>query len=187
MPILGILASSNQQGRGGGPVGAYDSLATVTVPSGGVASITFTGIPTGYKHLQIRGLLRTNRGLAYDSFNLTANGGTSYSCHLLEGDGGSASAAGAASQTSINYNGIAGNGGTANSFAAIVLDVLDYSNTTTNKTFRYLHGYDLNGSGKVTLASGAALSTSPISSLTFVPQNSSLFVQYSTLAIYGVK
>lgn len=166
---------------------SYESIATVTVGSGGQSSITFTSIPSTFKHLQIRGLLRTNRGLAYDSFNLTANGGTSYSGHVFEGDGGSASAAGAGSQTSINYNGIAGNGGTASSFAAIVLDVLDYSNTTTNKTFRYLHGYDLNGSGKVSLASGAALSTSAISSLTFVPQNSSLFVQYSQLALYGIK
>ena len=37
-----------------GPFGAYDALASVSVPSGGLASVTFAGIPTDYKHLEIR-------------------------------------------------------------------------------------------------------------------------------------
>ena len=61
MPILGIIASSFRSAAG--PVGAYDALATVTVGSGGVSSITFAGIPTGYKHLQIRQIAKsTNTG-----------------------------------------------------------------------------------------------------------------------------
>jgi hypothetical protein len=38
-----------------GPFGAYDSLATVTL-SADAASVTFAGIPSGYKHLQIRAI-----------------------------------------------------------------------------------------------------------------------------------
>jgi hypothetical protein len=52
-PVLGIIASSNQQGRGGGLVGSYDALAAITVPSGGLSSISFAGIPTGYRQLQL--------------------------------------------------------------------------------------------------------------------------------------
>jgi molecular chaperone HtpG len=46
-PILGIIASSFRSAAG--PDGAYDALATVTVPSGGLASITFAAIPNTYK------------------------------------------------------------------------------------------------------------------------------------------
>jgi hypothetical protein len=184
-PILGIIAS---QGKNTYQLtGSYDSLATVTL-SADTASITFAGIPAGYKHLQIRGLLRTSRGLAYDSVNITANGITSYSTHQLAGDGSSASSQGASSaQTSIGYNNIAGNGAGANIFSGIILDVLDYSANTKNKTFRYLTGYDNNGGGYINLASGASLVTDAITSLTFAPQNSSAFKTYSNLALYGVK
>lgn len=166
---------------------SFESIATVTVGSGGTSNIQFTSIPSTYKHLQVRGQLRTNRGLAYDSVNITANSVTSYASHDIEGDGSSASAAGAGSGTRIEYNGIAGNGGTANVFAGVVLDILDYTDTNKNKTFRYLNGYDLNGSGKISFSSGVMLSTAAITSLTFAPQNSSLFQQYSQLALYGIK
>jgi hypothetical protein len=46
-------------------VGAYDALASVTLDAN-TASITFSGIPTGYKHLQIRGIGRTNRATPAD-------------------------------------------------------------------------------------------------------------------------
>jgi len=167
---------------------SYESIATVTVGSGGQSTVTFSSIPSTYKHLQVRGLLRTNRGLAYDSVNITANSITSYSTHQLAGDGSSASSQGASSaQTSIGYNNIAGNGATSGVFSGIVLDLFDYSLTTKNKTFRYLTGYDNNGSGYINLASGASLVTDAITSLTFAPQNSSLFQQFSTLGLYGIK
>ena len=59
---VGIYASQISGHLYGGPYGAYDSLATVTVPSGGVASVTFAGIPSGYQHLHIGGGARTDRG-----------------------------------------------------------------------------------------------------------------------------
>ena len=55
-PNLGIIATSiSGHLFTFSLVGNYDALATVTVPSGGLSSITFAGIPTtGYSHLQIR-------------------------------------------------------------------------------------------------------------------------------------
>ena len=40
---------------------SYDSIATVTVGSGGSSSIVFSSIPQTYKHLQIRGFVQTTR------------------------------------------------------------------------------------------------------------------------------
>ena len=90
--ILGTIASAAKNFLWE-PQGAYDSLATVTVPSGGVASVTFAGIPSGYKHLQIRALYKVNNTNSGSS-RITYNGdsGNNYSSHYLIGDGSSASA-----------------------------------------------------------------------------------------------
>ena len=40
---------------------SYESIATVTVGAGGTSTITFSSIPTGYTHLQIRGIAQIGR------------------------------------------------------------------------------------------------------------------------------
>ena len=44
--------------------GDFESIATVTVGSGGASSIEFTSIPGTYQHLQVRGLLRQSSSSA---------------------------------------------------------------------------------------------------------------------------
>jgi hypothetical protein len=174
------------------PAGAYDALATVTVPSGGAASITFAGIPTGYKHLQVRGIWKNNRPtFTYDNMVLQYNGDTSttnYAAHQLNGDGASATAAAftSASGTGIAYPETVPNNSVANTFGAFVIDILDYANTSKNKTNRVLSGFDTNGAGRVSLASGLWLNTSAITSITLASFNGS-WVQNSTFALYGIK
>ena len=192
MPILGIWASSFRSAAG--PVGAYDALATVTVPSGGVASVSFVGIPTGYKHLQVRYLAQTNRGTyGIAEYALTFNGdtGSNYSYHELLGDGSGASGLAYSTQTAIRGDGTIGTT-TGGSFGAGVLDVLDYSNLSKYKTTRMLEGVDINGTiagygGRIGLISGNWRNTAAITSMTFVPYTGTLFSQYSQFALYGVK
>ena len=50
MPILGIIASSQQ---GGISSTAYESIATVTLGSA-ASTINFSSIPSRYQHLQLR-------------------------------------------------------------------------------------------------------------------------------------
>jgi len=69
------------------PAGAYDALATVTVGSTAVSDITFTGIPTGYKHLQIRGILLSSSGQNNLSLRCNSDTAANYSSHQLQGDG----------------------------------------------------------------------------------------------------
>lgn len=169
------------------PAGAYDALATVTVPSGGAASITFAGIPTGYKHLQLRGL--SNNTAATSAFIYTAfNGDTStnYNWHQLNGDGSSASAGNNASFPGavVNNMGL----GTNNTavFGAAVIDILDYTSTTKNKTVRSLSGFDGNGSGNICLNSNLWRVQAAITSITITYAGGN-FAQHSTFALYGVK
>ena len=171
------------------PQGAYDALSTVTVPAGGAASVTFAAIPTGYKHLQIRSISRDSSGTISQQY-LRFNGdtGTNYSIHTLTGNGASAGTAGSAgaNQPYINCGIKSGPSDLANSFGVSVIDILDYADTTKNKTVRTLSGVDLNGSGYVWMSSGAWRNTNAITSIVLIPEVSS-FVQYSQFTLYGVR
>jgi hypothetical protein len=186
MPILGIIASSFRSAAG--PEGAYDSLATVTVPSGGVASIEFAGIPTGYKHLQVRGIAR---GTTADTsvllrIQLNSDTGSNYARHNITGDGSSASATNDASQTVGGVGNISAANATASIFGTVVCDILDYANTNKYKTIRSLAGNDRNGSGVVGLFSSLWMNTNAISTIKLFPAAAN-FAEYSTFALYGIK
>lgn len=189
MPILGIMASQIS-GHLWAPEGAYDSLATVTL-SASAASITFTGIPSGYKHLQIRGISRSTRSNSNNNIYIGLNGDTTtgnYNAHWLSGDGASASSSqlsGVTGMGSIYSINVAATS-TANVFGGVIIDILDYANTNKYKTMRTLSGYDANGSGNVGLFSGLWLNTAAVTSinlLTYYDQ----YATYSSFALYGIK
>lgn len=198
-PILGIWASQIS-GHLWAPEGAYDALATVTVPSGGASSISFVGIPSGYKHLQIRGIHRVaansdNVGDVYMRVN--GDSGSNYSNHLLVGDGTTPAATGGANRTSVmgyDYYNSVGNLGYANTFATCVIDLLDYANSSKYKTMRFLEGREMNSNntdGRVYIESGLWMNTAPITSINFYALTgggaASNFAQYSQFALYGIK
>jgi hypothetical protein len=192
-PILKGVVASGITGRLNtwAPTSAYDALSTVIVPSGGLSSITFAGIPqTGYSHLQIRAIAKTDRADTDDVILMQFNGDTAanYSWHILRGNS-SVAASGAtanASNISIQY-GATGNSGATNIFAGSVVDILDYQNANKNKTTRTLNGMDLNGSGWIYLQSGNWRSTAAINSITLDQQYGSNFAEHSQFALYGVK
>ena len=178
--LIGVIASS-----GGGVSTSYESIATVTAGGGGSASITFSSIPSTYQHLQIRCFGRTTSGNASDYIALTINGASSsYTQHQLVGNGSSASAGANNGLSSIPLQRFSGIG--TNVMGAMIVDILDYSNTNKFKTVRELGGFDTNSDGYVALVSGTLNSTSAITSLTFTPISGS-FIQYSSFALYGIK
>jgi hypothetical protein len=183
-PILGsrggISASAYGLFGGAGEINSYESISTVTVGSGGSSSISFSSIPSTFKHLQIRCLWETNIA---DNLGLTLNGSTApVRIHSLYGTGTSA----AALSDTANYLSIQV-GTSATNFYAGIIDLLDYTNTNKNKTVRMLGGVDFNGSGVVFLSSGLYDTTSAVSSLTLQTPSSRTFPQYSSFALYGVK
>ena len=173
---------------------AYDSIATVTVGAGGSSSITFSSIPSSYKHLQIRGIARDNRSATWiDTMWLSFNSdttGTNYYSHGLYGNGTSATAGADAGATGYGMAiALAGASSVAGSFAPFVIDILDYSATTKNKTVRSLHGLEDNTNGTARLRSGLWMnSSSAVSSITLLGGDVGVsFQQYSSFALYGVK
>ena len=170
-------------------INSFESIATVTVGSGGQSSISFTSIPSTYKHLQVRAIGRTTDSGVVDStiaWRFNSDSGANYTLHLLIGDGSSASAyAGTGRDNASAY--LAGAGASANVFGASIMDILDYTNGNKYKTVRSLFGTDTNGAGgRVMLDSNLWLNTAAITSISATPVTGS-FVQYSSFALYGIK
>lgn len=185
MPILGIIASSLPA-----VTTDYESIATVTVGSGGAADVEFTSIPATYAHLQVRILGRTNRSDQNgDFFQTTFNSdtGSNYSWHFLKGDGSSASATAGTTQSMMESNRVPGSLITTSVFGTIIIDILDYTNTNKYTTIRSLGGFDGNGSGEIYLNSGSWRNTNAVTSIKFTNSGSRTIQQYSHFALYGIK
>jgi len=176
---------------------SFESIATVTVDSGGAAHVEFTSIPGTYKHLQVRYIARsTFTGSDYaqnldTQFN--SDTGSNYANHtLIAYTGGYAATTASAETTQTRIrtsSGLANGSWTSNMFGGGVIDILDYANTNKYKTVRSLAGAEGNSSTFVSiiaLSSGLWQSTSAITSIKIVTTNGNL-AQYSSFALYGIK
>ena len=190
--IGAITAGLFSTGAAAGGGTAYESIATVTVGSGGQSTISFTSIPSTYKHLQVRAIMKsTTSGSGIDDLRIQANSDTAanYSFHYLWGWNGAANAGAGTSTTYMRVEAVIAQASSTNVFGAAIIDVLDYADTNKYKTFRTLAGEDNNGTATqcgVVLESGAWRSTSAINSLTLYSSANNL-AQYSSFALYGIK
>lgn len=185
-PILQSRANASAIGYGAffgaGAAASYESIATVAVTSN-TLTITFSSIPQTYTHLQIRGIARTNRNSAIDSYQINLNGNSNTKSHELRGDGSAASA----SSGNVANGIIPGANATASVFGGFVSDILDYTSTNKNKTIRTLCAYDANGSGEINFTSSFYDSTAAITSITINVGTSNSYVANSHFALYGIK
>jgi hypothetical protein len=181
-PILGIMASAIS-GNLWAPGKDYDSIATVPVTTP-VSSISFTSIPSTYRHLQVRAIVKlgTANNLRF-KFNSDA-GTTTYAYHYLYGDGATVTA-GAGPGTGSFGPGYIGYISSNAQFAALTMDILDYKDTNKNTTVRSLMGVDANGSGNIIFSSSVWLNTAAVSSIEIYAGFN--FAQYSQFALYGIK
>jgi len=183
--IVGMLS-------GGAAPTDYESIATTTVGSGGTGTITFSSIPSTYSHLQLRFFVRSNRsnsGFEFARVRFNSDTGSNYALHALYGDGSAATSEAEVSVTQTQANRFAGNvaPSISNTFGASVYDILDYANTNKYKTTRNRGGVDFNGAGQIGIWSGLWQNTAAISTITITPGGGSLFSEYSSFALYGIK
>jgi hypothetical protein len=161
----------------------YEAIATVTVGSGGAATMAFSSIPATYTDLLLKVSARTDQASVTSEYNVTLNGSSSNI--TLRGLYGNGSSAG--SQT-LTRHPMLGTGSTAtsNTFGNSELYIPNYagsnnkssssdavaeSNTTT--VFSYLNAALWSDSAAIT-------------SVTLTPDSGS-FVQYSSATLYGIK
>ena len=191
MPIVGQFGGIGAAGFFV-PGGAFESIATVTVGSGGASSIEFTSIPGTYQHLQIRMLQKftTTSGIISNArMRFNSDTGNNYARHNLYGTGSAAFAYG---ESSMGYAFVGwpldSSATTSSTFSAAVVDLLDYASTSKTKTVRVLHGNEANNSsyGNVGVSSALWNSTSAITTITLTSDTGN-WAQYSTAALYGIK
>lgn len=190
--MLNVIAGTFSTGAPPVSPTSFESIATVTVGSGGQASAEFTSIPSTYKHLQIRILGRSdstgNRTATFLQFN--SDTGSNYRWHGLAGSGSSISGEEAGSAvTAIRIGssnlpmGDAGSG----IFGVSVADILDYTNTNKNKVTRALAGQDQNNTlGRMAFISGLWVNTNAVTSIKVYPEGAN-WAQYSSIALYGIR
>jgi hypothetical protein len=183
MPIpLGILAVAGA----GGAAGDYELIATA-FGTGSSGTITFSSIDQSYKHLQLR-IVGKSTGAGTDT-RLTFNGvsTSTHSAHFLQGNGAIVSAGASLNQPFIRLYSTLAQSTTTNAFAGSIIDILDYTSTTKNKTIRNLSGHT--GSvDMVNLSGGQAPSSAAITSLSLVVNTAgNFYTSTSRFSLYGIK
>jgi hypothetical protein len=165
---------------------SFESIATLS--GSGVSTVTFSSIPSTYKHLQIRALNTVSDGSRW-SMRFNGDTGNNYWMHYLLGNGVNASAS-SSGAVSDQINGVIHGGGTTTYPAVAVMDLIDYASTTKNKTLRLMTGTDDNGATGyhfLYLKSGLWMSTSAVTSITIFNTSSTNGSTGSTFALYGIK
>ena len=167
---------------------SYESIATLN-GTGSSGIISFTSIPSTYKHLQVRYIARDTRSTSGgNTVYLTVNGdsGSNYSTHDIEANGSSIGAGAETNGTRINYGVVTSANDGANIYGVGVIDILDYADTNKYKTARWLSGFDTNGGGLLRFISGSWRSTSAINRIDI---NATIgnWTSSSSFALYGIK
>lgn len=163
---------------------SYESIATYTLGSA-QSSVTFSSIPSTFKHLQIRAIQATTTTDDDIECRFNSDTGSNYSVHRLRGNGSAASSDGYANVTQFE---VGRSPSAASAFGPIVFDVLDYADANKYKTGRSLFGSDGNGSGWIMLSSGNWRNTAAVTTIQLRPSaGGNTFVANSSFALYGIK
>lgn len=186
--LIGIIASS---GGAGAAAPSYESIATATA-SGSSATLTFSSIPSTYKHLQIRSIAKSGAGSGQRNLTMEFNASTAsnHAWHRLFGDGTNAGVEATASTGSIRLGNASIQATPASTFASSIIDIIDYASTTKNKTVRYFSGADTNSAptaGVISLGSGVLLSTTAITSISISDAGFENFAVGTVFSLYGIK
>ena len=189
--LSGTLTTPSAKGAFVYPIDAYESIETVTL-TGTQSTVSFTSIPTTFKHLQVRWIGRGSfNGLsAGQKVNFNSDTGNNYSGHLWRGDGTTDFADQGSTIPAANFlPRIACATSQANIFGAFIMDILDYSNTNKYKTVTCIGGNDQSNTGEqdTRVASQVWRSNSAITSMVFQPTDGGGYVQYTKFALYGIK
>jgi len=173
--------------------GKFESIATAT-GTGSSGVITFSSIPSTYKHLQIRGIAKDTYSAGAVELptrvRFNSDTGNNYIMHNLNGNGTSAAAQYEATGTNAFFkfrgSNLSSDATYANMNAVSILDIIDYADTSKYKTARGFSGNDRNGAGSIFLISGLWLSTSAISTITLTADGTN-WTTSTTFALYGIK
>ena len=172
-------------GAGGAAAGDYESIASAS-GTGSSGTITFSSIPSTYKHLEIRQISRVSVVASDCNLRFNSDTGSNYSWHRLMGNGSAASSAAGVSNTYIELPATSYSSLLSNVYGTSVTSILDYADTNKFKTVRSLGGFEDNSSGLVLFCSGNWRSTSAVTSISLITGSGS-WTTDTRFALYGIK
>lgn len=159
---------------------SYQLIETITVGSGGAASISFSSIPQTFTDLVV--MSSTRSASTGNQLIPSVNGSTATSTRNLFGDGGSA--LGTTAVTWIGFG--TASGDTASVFGNSYFYFPNYALTQAKFSSSHSCNETNGASSYITVVGGYWSSTTAISTLSFAT-NSGNFAQHSSMSLYGIK
>lgn len=166
----------------------YTLIDKATVGSGGVASISFTSIPSTYTDLLLRVSGRSTRSSYYDNISIKPNGSTSNRStrYILGYEGGVIS--GTTTDGSA-ISGMAGNTATSNTFGSTDIYIPNYASSNYKSFSIDAVGENNSSNSRTGLSAMLWSDTAAITSIEIIPDadGGASFMEYTTAYLYGIK
>jgi hypothetical protein len=164
-------------------VSTYTPIASVTLSSA-QSSVTFSGIPQTYTDLVLVANGRTSADGIYVNLRLNNDTSNTLSATRLLGNGSSASSSRATAQSLLTLT--PNTAWDTTNPGTIIVQIQNYSNTTTNKTMLVRGNIERPGvGGEVSAIVGMWASTAAVNRVDF-STGSSTFLAGTTFNLYGV-
>jgi len=164
----------------------YSLISSVTVGSGGAATISFSSIPSTYTDLCLKISLRSAYSSNADNLGISFNGSTaSFSLKLLYGTGTVATSYGSASDNN-NVAALPAATATANTFGNGDIYIPNYTGSTYKSISADSASENNTTAAQQYFYAGLWSNTAAITSIQLTSGNSQNFVQYSTAYLYGI-
>lgn len=158
-------------------------IQTVTVGSGGAASINFTSIPATYTDLQILLSQRRSDGATGTWITFNSDTGGNYNARRLRGDGSSAFSTVASNESNIIIFPMPTQGSdTANTFSNISYSIPNYAGSTQKSLSIDAVGEDFDATANQFIIAGLWTGTAAITSI----QLNTAFYENSSASLYGI-
>jgi hypothetical protein len=154
-----------------------------------VVTVTMSGIPGTYEHLQLRISARSTRTSSTGWVRLGPNGDTSTgnkSHHRMQGfgNGGSSGVTDASTSSLIFYHMPSDYDADAVTYGSMVIDILDYANTNKYTTFQQVSGWAGQGADYAVFGSGLWAATTTMTSITL--DSTDAWTRGSEFTLYGL-
>jgi hypothetical protein len=186
--LLGIL---NSQAAAAGGAGAYELIDTIEVTGASTQTVSFSSIPSNFKHLEIRGVVASSKSSQDDVMMIRLNGSTSYiyTWSWMAREVTTFSGTHSASRNYARINKIVAASNGTNFFSPLLMSITDYANTSKNTTMKIRHGNNFSsGAGDNYLSSSVWQSTDAVSSIEFsLALSGYYFTAGSRLSLIGIR
>ena len=165
----------------------YEAIATVTVGSGGAATIDIQNIPNTFTDLKLVLSARGTSTALYALIRFNNDSSSIYSLRYLYGEGSGGTASGSApNENTWERFLMVSSAYTADTFSNGELYIPNYT-SSNNKSVYFDSVNERNDTAvQMFMVAGLFASTATISRITLTP-NTGNFAQYSTATLYGIK